>query len=339
MSCHPSATQPRISEHVERRRSRPSARIPRRVESERLEPHLLGFDDVPVDGGLRRLARMGIRRLRRSALQLRRAQLHPGTARPAHRVAAGAERDIRVDGHPDVAAPHRLGAGRHAVRRRRRSHRPDADAHADDAPLLDRHGALRHRTERVAARPVPARRQPRHRRRVGGRRLDGRGGRARKAPHRSRGAALHLGALRARARHVSELRDCGTAVRRSPRGIVALRLPVRPAPGSRGPGRPLFREGARALGGRVAGHAATDGRRPVRTRHSPADDQRAHHGPDRACRMVELQRVHSRHRERARRGGSGRLAGWIRPRGWRSARVGRRRRRAGSTSAACWERS
>ncbi len=201
-----------------------------------------------MDGGLRRVARLGLRRLRRPAVQLRRSQLRADAARAADRLARRAQRHPVLDRSPHVAPPDRLGHRRHHLRQGRRPPGPDAHAAPHDADLLGRHRPVRHRPQHLDAGGVPLRRQPRHRRRVGGRRLDGRRGRAREAADRGRRAPLHLGAVRAGAGHPRQLRRGRPAVPGSSRGLLALRVPERPAPGRRGAPGPVLRQGTGALG-------------------------------------------------------------------------------------------
>ena len=102
---------------------------------------------LPVDGAVRRLAGLGLRRLRRPAVQLRRAQLRADAAGPADRLAGGEGGDAALGRHPDLAPAARLGGGRHPVRPGRGPHRAHAHADADDAALRARH--------RARARPRP----------------------------------------------------------------------------------------------------------------------------------------------------------------------------------------
>jgi hypothetical protein len=93
--------------------SPPRARGPRA----RLQP-------LPVDGAVRRLAGLGLRRLRWPAVQLRGAELRADAARPAARLARGQAGDAVLDRPAHLGAAARLGHRRRAVRLRLRPHRP-----------------------------------------------------------------------------------------------------------------------------------------------------------------------------------------------------------------------
>ena len=162
-------------------------------------------DALSVDRLLRGLARLGLRHLRRTAVQFRGAQRHPHLVRPADR-----RRPKR-----SAALPYWTGilnsllllgwaAGGVILRAHLRPLRPQARAHDHDGALRARHRLLRLRHRDVAARHLPHRREPRHRRRMGGRLRHGRGSGARGKARRSRRVAVHLGAVRPVPRDVRE---------------------------------------------------------------------------------------------------------------------------------------
>ncbi len=218
-----------------------SARVRRRPDGP-------GHERLPVDGPVRRLAGVGLRLLRRPAVQLRRAELRAVAAGPGDRLAGRQGGDAALGRHLDVDPAGRVGGRRHPVRPDRRPHRPRAHADADDAALRAGDRLLRGRAEHLGADRLPRGRQPGHRRRVGGRRGDGRRGRPRAPARRSRRAAVHVGAGGAVPGDVRQFPDRGRRDEGVARDLLALRLPVRPHPGGRRVDRPPVRRKSRSGG-------------------------------------------------------------------------------------------
>src|SRR4051812_23271917 len=96
-----------------------------------LARHVSKTHALPVDRLRRRLAGMGLRHLRRAALQLRRAERPPDVVRAAYRRRGGQSGAAILERHPELAAAARLGRRWRAVRADLRPLRPQARA-ADD---------------------------------------------------------------------------------------------------------------------------------------------------------------------------------------------------------------
>jgi hypothetical protein len=208
-----------------------------------------GDDSLSMDGAVRGLAGLGLRRLRRTAVQLCGAQRRAHAAGAGDRLARGAHRHALLDRRPDLGAAARLGRGWGAVRLRLRPHRTHPHPAADHAAVCAGYRGLRLRAEHLGAAGMPYRGGARHRRRMGRRRLDGGRSGTRKPPRRSRRPALHRRADGPVPGDLRELRRGGRVDGRFARDILALRVPVRPRTGRGGlPGAPVP-EGARALEG------------------------------------------------------------------------------------------
>jgi hypothetical protein len=117
-----------------------------------------------VDRAARSVARLGLRHLRRAAVQLRRTQLRTDAAAHSTRNTRGARRVALLDGSPHGADARRMGRGRHRVRPRHGSARTNAHPAPHDGALLARHGRVRIRPESLVPGAVPDRREPRDRR-------------------------------------------------------------------------------------------------------------------------------------------------------------------------------
>ena len=117
------------------RRHSGTGRRPTRYPVSREPSGTLGHDPLPVDRLLRRLARLGLRRLRRAAVQLRRAGVRAAAARRRGRRSRRAAARDRRHRHRHLGAPGRLGDGRHPLRPGHRPPRSRAHPPADDHDL------------------------------------------------------------------------------------------------------------------------------------------------------------------------------------------------------------
>ena len=184
---------------------------------------------------LRRLARLGLRRLRRAAVQLRGAELRADAARP-RRSAPPEAKQATLFWTGLLTSVLLLGWAVGGIVFGR-----ICDRIGRTRTLLLDDAAVRRR----APRPAPSRRTsgccccsgsspPRHRRRVGGRRRDGRRDRPR---GRSASRPARCSTRRRRSacssRPSSTCQVAGDWFARQPGGVVALRVPVRPDAGGR----------------------------------------------------------------------------------------------------------
>ena len=166
-----------------------------------LTPFILARHDqthaLPVDGVLRGLARLGLRHLRRAAVQLRRAQRHPDVVRSRRSAAPEARAGgALLERHSQLHPPARLGRGRRDLRAAQRPLRAQARADDHDAPVRAGYRKLRLRHRDVAAHHLPHHREPGDWRRMGGRIGHGRRGGSRGETRRGRCVAVHERAFR-----------------------------------------------------------------------------------------------------------------------------------------------
>ena len=232
---------------------------------------------LPVDRPRRRLARVGLRRLRRAALQLRGAQRGAHAARPPAGLAGGPVGHPLLDWAAHVPVPDWLGGGGRDLRADQRPLRPPPDPDDHDGPVRRSGTAacafVTDIWQLTACRLIASLG-------IGGEWAAGAAMVAEVVDEEHRveaGALLYTAAPFGLflATGVNAL-VAGNLMTGEPRDQLAIRPAVRPAAGGRRPARAPVRQGAGPLG--------DDGARPRRRRASGSCSIRSSgHGPAAPC--------------------------------------------------------
>ena len=194
----------------------------------------LGNERLSMDGGVGRLAGLGLRYHRRLVVQLRGRQLHPNPVAHSHRLPGGASGDQALCSLDGLDSTLGLGGGRHLLWLVGRQNRAVPHAATDHRALLGGNGSVRAGAQRGVPDLLPYPGQPGHRRRVGGRRFHGFRGGSRQQTRQRRRFALHLSSLRPGVRRHDQPTGGLLLAARSPGVLLARSLCFRPAAGTGG---------------------------------------------------------------------------------------------------------